>query len=808
MESPAGTSSTRLPPLGLVGLFLVTCVFYAWTASPYHGIKDWGTGREYYNLLADGLRQGRLGLSVDPPKELVALKDPYDPALNTPYRLHDVSYYKGRYYLYFGITPALTFYLPARLLTGHYVSDQQATVAFCCAGLAAGLWILSRTRTRYFPTVPDWQLGACGLAFGTCSMLPSFLSRIAVWEVPIAAAFCFFMVSAAFLLASQGSRRPLPWLAAASLAYGLTVGARPTYVFGALLLLIPLLDRWTGPSDPSTAGARPGLAAKAAALFLPIGVIGLGLLAYNYARFGRVTEFGMHYQLTGGNESKAVLFSPAYVWYNVRVYLLEPCRLSVYFPFVKVISAPVQPAGYISVEDPYGVVPNIPFCLLIVGLVALPKAGDGLRLFVGALGLGFACTLATILLFAAAANRYMIDFLPAWILLACIGFLALLESLGPIGRRWVCLLGVLALAMSSAFNVLAGWTHNELFKRNFHRSYAPIAHGLNRPSRWLRAAYGTRQGPIDLTVMLPRDKGGTLEPLLVSGVSFMSDYVYLYYASATTLVVGLEHTSYGGPATERIPLDYTKPHTITVEVGFLYPPLEDPYFDSWPPAEAAALKRRVRIAIDGVTYLLDHFETYDPYRFHPLVGRSDGERKAFGLRFTGTIVDKRYVQAAPEPSTRVSAGALSLSLRLPPFSGRHSEPLLCSGQTGKADLIYVNYLDPAHISIGHDHWGIGGSTTPPVEIDPSRHHSIEISAGFLYPANARPPQVPAERWTALGHRLTLQVDGRSVLDIPQDFYPSTLADVRIGLNFVGASTSVERFSGTLLEQRSRVDPAN
>ena len=62
MESPAGTSSTRLPPLGLVGLFLVTCVFYAWTASPYHGIKDWGTGREYYNLLADGLRQGRLVL--------------------------------------------------------------------------------------------------------------------------------------------------------------------------------------------------------------------------------------------------------------------------------------------------------------------------------------------------------------------------------------------------------------------------------------------------------------------------------------------------------------------------------------------------------------------------------------------------------------------------------------------------------------------------------------------------------------------------------------------------------------------------
>src|ERR1017187_9624231 len=73
----------------------------------------------YYNLLVRGFRAGQLNLKRDAPPGLAQLADPYDPVANTPYRstpygVHDLSYYKGRLYLYFGVTPAVILFWPYR----------------------------------------------------------------------------------------------------------------------------------------------------------------------------------------------------------------------------------------------------------------------------------------------------------------------------------------------------------------------------------------------------------------------------------------------------------------------------------------------------------------------------------------------------------------------------------------------------------------------------------------------------------------------------------------------------------------------
>ena len=806
MESNAGRDHKIAPRLSLVGIFLGMCLLYAWIASPdFSDYKAWGSKSDYYNLLIDGFRTGKLSLSIDPPRELSQLKDPYDPAQNAGHGLHDISYYKGKYYLYFGITPAVTLFLPARVIGGRYLSDVQVTVIFSCLGLGAALWSAYLIRGQYFREAPDSRLVMCALALGLCTMIPSFLSRASIWEVPISSAYCFFMATCAFLLKSRESKRPLLWLGAASLAYGLVVGSRPSYALGAVMVLVPLLGNWFHDSVSALPPReRPGFRPMAIALLLPIGLVACALMAYNYGRFGNPAEFGMRYQLTGGNEAKNVHFSLSYLWYNARVYLIEPCRLSVYFPFVKIIDAPKPPAGYISIEDPYGILTNIPFALSIVGLAFLPGRQSGLTPIVRAMGIGLVATLLTILCFAAASNRYMIDFLPAWMLLGCIGYLVVDSRLRGAGRSIFCLLAGAALAVSCAFNLFAAWTHNDLFRRNHPEAYRPLAHAFDRSSQALRALYGTHQGPMELTLMLPKDKTGKMEPLMVSGVGFMSDYLYLYYPTPSTLVVGVEHTNYGGPATAGIPMDYSLPHTITVEAGFLYPPLEDPFFDKLKREEAIMFRRRLRIAIDGTTYILDSIDSYDPYRFHPLIGRTTDDRRAFGAAFTGTVLSKRYVPAAPEPSHSVSVGRLVMGLRLPSFTAPHSEPLLCSGVTGKADLIFITYIDAGHISIGLDHWGVGGSTTGPLAIDLSQRHVIELGAGFLYPAERRPPSMPVEEWNRLAHMLLVSVDGSRVLEVRQDFYRSILAEVRIGENFVGASTSVERFSGMILDQKSVV----
>ena len=65
----------------------------------------------YYNFLTKSLAQGHLDIGISPSKELLALANPYDPKGRDPnFYLLDASLYQGKYFLYFGITPVLTFF--------------------------------------------------------------------------------------------------------------------------------------------------------------------------------------------------------------------------------------------------------------------------------------------------------------------------------------------------------------------------------------------------------------------------------------------------------------------------------------------------------------------------------------------------------------------------------------------------------------------------------------------------------------------------------------------------------------------------
>ena len=103
-------------------------------------------------------------------------------------------------------------------------------------------------------------------------------------------------------------------------------------------------------------------------------LIGLGLMLYNALRFDNPFEFGWRYQLAGDRQLTAQLFSLRYLWFNFRVYFLEPARWSSRFPFVHDITVPPLPAGHGRVEHPFGVLTNIPLVWLAL---AVPLAWRG-----------------------------------------------------------------------------------------------------------------------------------------------------------------------------------------------------------------------------------------------------------------------------------------------------------------------------------------------------------------------------------------------------------------------------------------------
>ena len=413
----------------------------------------------YYNLLIRGFRAGQLSLQKEVPPGLAQLPDPYDSVANVryrlmPYRLHDLSYYKGRLYLYFGVTPALILFWPFAALTGHYLFHRQAVAIFCAIGFLASVGLLHALWRRYFAEVSVGVVVACALALGLTTGTPNLLSWSDVYEVPISCGYMLTMLAlAAIWCALHEPERRCRWLAAASIAYGLAVGARPTLLFGAVILLVPVVQAWR---------ERRQIWALLVAAMGPILVIGLGLMLYNTLRFDNPFEFGLRYQLAGQSQVVQQNFSLRYLWFNFRVYFLEPVRWSRHFPFVQKMVALPLPPGYGNVEGPFGILTSIPLVWLAL---AVPlgwrnrsgQAASTLRWFVTAVAILFGMCALTLGLFRGACFRYELDILPALLLLAAVGILGLERALAdqPSRRnaaRWVW--GML-LGFSVVFNLLA-----------------------------------------------------------------------------------------------------------------------------------------------------------------------------------------------------------------------------------------------------------------------------------------------------------------------------------------------------------------
>jgi Flp pilus assembly protein TadD len=409
----------------------------------------------YYNLLAQGFRAGQLSLKKQVPLALGQVADPYDPSAYASFGLEvgDMSYYKRKLYLYFGVTPAVLLFWPYVALTGHYLLQRDAVVNFCIVGFLTSLGLLCALWRRYFAEVSVAVVAVGGLALGLATGTPLMLTRCEVYQVPISCGYAFTMLAlAAMWKPLHETERRCWWLAAASLAYGLAVAARPSLLFGSVILLVPVVQAWR---------ERRTMLAPLLAATVPIALIGLGLMLYNLVRFDSPFEFGAHYQLNGQRQLTRELFHLRYLWVNFKLYYLEPARWSGRFPFVHDITLPPVPAGGIGVDKPFGVLTNIPLVWLAA---AVPlawrrrpiEAFSALCGFLGAAAMLFGICTATLCLYFGTGGRYEVEFLPALVLLAVTGVLSLERSLAgrPVWRyafRWSW---SLLLGFSVAFNLL------------------------------------------------------------------------------------------------------------------------------------------------------------------------------------------------------------------------------------------------------------------------------------------------------------------------------------------------------------------
>ena len=155
----------------------------------------------------------------------------YDPVVNNiyrvspPYLMHDLSYYKGRLYLYFGATPVLMLFWPYTRLTGEYLSYRQAVTMFCSIGFLASVSLLCTVWRRYFAEVGVGVVVACVVALGFAVGTPAQLTQASFYQVPRTCGYMLTMLTLGGIwCALHDAKREWLWLAAASVAYGLALG--------------------------------------------------------------------------------------------------------------------------------------------------------------------------------------------------------------------------------------------------------------------------------------------------------------------------------------------------------------------------------------------------------------------------------------------------------------------------------------------------------------------------------------------------------------------------------------------------------
>jgi hypothetical protein len=470
-QSPAGAAISRFkttPParywrlhlpvlnsiltLLLMALVLVT---YLWLVSVGYW-KDWPATTDYYHRLALAFRQGQVYLPDQPDPALLDLQDPYDPEMrgSVPV-IWDLSLFNGKYYLYWGPTPALVLAVLYTLLPGP-IGDAQLVFGFVSGIFILNVLILTHVRQQFYPRLPAWAFCLAVLVMGMANPLPWLLNRPAVYEAAIASGQFFLLGGIVFFFTASSQPKPSPWrLAAAGACWIGAVGARTSLVF-AVWLLVVLAVLAVILSKARVYRIRQRLLAVFC-LGLPLALGALGIGWYNWARFGSPLDFGHRYQITGMdlNHIYDQVFSLANMLPNLHNYLLNPFTRLEVFPFIKpdwggkgmLLMLPTPP-NYYS-EQITGLLPGVPFVLFaLLPLVWLVRGSPGIRphlrrviiSLAGAFFLAFIFNLGYLVV----TMRYLADFLPCLLLLAVVGFWQAHHSLvrRPFWQGVIALLGI------------------------------------------------------------------------------------------------------------------------------------------------------------------------------------------------------------------------------------------------------------------------------------------------------------------------------------------------------------------------------
>lgn len=358
-EDYSQNTTTVLVCMGLAILFFAIPFLNPGFISP-----SWPHHNQY-NELAEAFLEGQLHLDKEVPEVLLEMDNPYDrtarkevfsaAGMTEPW---DTAFYNGKYYVYFGVLPALIFYLPAQIM-GFDFPNFLAIVIFSWV-LIAGVFLLYRQLIKmYFKNISYLVYLTLSLTTVLTGSVMYIIKRPDFYSIPIMGALAFTVMGFYFWIRSMEEEKlNIKYLFAGSIFMALVIALRPNLVFfscGAFILFWQsvfthreLLSIHSRVSDKRFAGLKNTLA-----FCMPYIVVGGLVMVYNYLRFDSPFDFGAAYNLTTSDMTQRG-YALDRLGLGVFEYLFAPPNITAKFPFLSSSYPDTNYIGFTSREGMFG----------------------------------------------------------------------------------------------------------------------------------------------------------------------------------------------------------------------------------------------------------------------------------------------------------------------------------------------------------------------------------------------------------------------------------------------------------------------
>lgn len=307
----------------------VTNVMKGWSNTYYSFTSQ--EGNQISKELVDAFEHHQVNLLEEPSEDLLKLDDPYeyvkrDAEVGSGNFLWDHCFYNGKYYSYYGIGPVLALFLPYHLITGYYFPSGWATLMFSLIGILFLTKIYLAVIEKKFRDLPTNTVTAGLITLQLSSGIMFSAARPLFYELAIASGFMCVAIGAYLLMTSNilwDGKISYVRLGFASFFLGYAVLCRPTLAVYCIAALFFFAGGLKKALDGLEKRQKTRTFFKYAAVALvPLGIIALGQMTYNYLRFDNPLDFGIQYSLTINDFTRAE-FHWKYVLINMYAYLFN-----------------------------------------------------------------------------------------------------------------------------------------------------------------------------------------------------------------------------------------------------------------------------------------------------------------------------------------------------------------------------------------------------------------------------------------------------------------------------------------------------